>query len=83
MAVAKKKKSKRKKVKYFKFELKLSKQEKENILFFCEVKDVTPNKMIKAAIRDYMKRHGNLKRPEPVSEKQINIFDIIEQTIEC
>jgi hypothetical protein len=84
MAVAKKKKAKRKKIKYFKFELKLSKPEKEKILYFCEVKKITPNKMIKNALRDYMKRHGsNLKRQEPVSEKQINIFDVIEQTIDC
>jgi len=78
MAIAKTNKKKRKKIKYFKFELKLSKPEKENIELFCLVKKTTPNKLIKNAIRDYMKRFGNLKRPEVVEKNQMNIFDIID-----
>ncbi|MFZ4400347.1 MAG: hypothetical protein ACOYO1_09955 [Bacteroidales bacterium] len=78
MAVTKKKKTKRKKIKYFKFELRLSKPEKEKIELFCAIKKTTPNKLIKNALRDYIKRHAcDLKRQEPISKNQINIFDVI------
>ncbi len=82
MAVAKKKKTKRKKIKYFKFELRLSKPEKEKIELFCTVRKTTANKLIKNALRDYIKRFGDLKLPEPVSKNQINIFDVIGDSVE-
>ncbi len=77
MAEAKKKKIKRKKIKYFKYELMLSKPEKEKIDLYCKVKKTTPNKLIKNALRDYMNRFGDIKIPEPVGKNQMNIFDII------
>ncbi|MEI6695096.1 MAG: hypothetical protein WCO13_03415 [Bacteroidota bacterium] len=83
MAITKKKKTKRKKIKYFKFEVSLSKPEKENVEYFCKVKKTTSNKLIKLALRDYMKRHGGeFKRTEPIAKNQINIFDIIDFSIE-
>lgn len=78
MAEAKKKKTKRKKIKYFKYELKLSKPEKEKIELYCKVRKTTPNRLFKNALRDYMKRFGELKIPEPVSKNQMNIFDVID-----
>jgi hypothetical protein len=83
MAVAKKKKVKRKKIKYFKFEVSLSKPEKEKMAFFCTVKKTTTNKLIKNALREYIKRHGgDLKLPEPIAKNQINIFDVIDISAE-
>ncbi len=83
MAVTKKKKNLRKKIKYFKFEVKLSKPEKEKIAFFCAVKKTTANKLIKNALREYLKRHGGeLKRPEVIEKNQMNIFDIIDDGAE-
>ncbi|NVN94919.1 MAG: hypothetical protein HXX18_06510 [Bacteroidetes bacterium] len=82
MAVVKIKKTKRKKIKYFKFELKLSKSENEKIKLFCQVKKTTTNKLIKNALRDYMKRFGNLKLPEPIGKNQMNIFDVIGDSVE-
>ena len=83
MAVAKKKKPKRKKIKYFKFELRLSKPEKEKMEFFCAVKKTTANKLIKNALREFMKRHGgDLKRPEVAEKNQMNIFDVISLSVE-
>ncbi len=83
MAVSKKKKTKRKKIKYFKFEVSLSRPEKEKLDYFCKVKKTTANKLIKLALRDYMKRHGgDLKRTEPIAKNQINIFDVIDMSIE-
>lgn len=83
MVVTKKKNTKRKKIKYFKFELKLSKQEKDKIEFFCKLKKTTSNKLIKNALREYVKRHcGDYKCPEPIAKNQINIFDVIADSIE-
>lgn len=74
----KKSKLKRKKIKYFSFEIKLSKPEKEKIDFFCKVRKTTANKLIKSALREYMIKYKDLKIPEPVSKNQMNIFDVIE-----
>jgi hypothetical protein len=79
MAETKKKKSKRKKIKYFKYELKLSKQEKEKMDLYCKIKKTTPNKLMKNALRDYLKRFGDFKVAEPVGKNQMNIFDIIDK----
>ena len=74
----KKSKLKRKKIKYFSFEIKLSKPEKEKIDFFCKVRKTTANKLIKSALREYMIKYKDLKIPEPVCKNQMNIFDVIE-----
>jgi len=83
MTVTKKGKTKRKKIKYFKFEVRLSKPEKEKMAFFCAVKKTTTNKLIKNALREYIKRHGgDLKLPDPIAKNQINIFDVIDIGVE-
>jgi hypothetical protein len=83
MAIVKKKKTKRKKVKYYKFELRLSKPEKDKIEFFCTLKKTTANKLIKSALREYLKRYiSNYKQPEVIEKNQMNIFDIIDNSIE-
>jgi len=83
MALVQKEKTKRKKIKYFKFELRLSKPEKEIIAYYCTVKKTTPIKLIKNALRDFLKRNAaDLKLPEVVEKNQMNIFDIINEGIE-
>lgn len=79
MADIKKKKPKRKKIRYYKYEIKISKQEKEKIEIICRKTKSTPNKLLKEALRDFMKKYGDLKRPEPVMKNQMNIFDIIDK----
>jgi hypothetical protein len=79
MAEAKKKKPKRKKIRYYKYEIKISKQEKEKIEIICRKTKSTPNKLLKEALREYMKKYADLKRPEPVMKNQMNIFDIIDK----
>lgn len=79
MADTKKKKPKRKKIRYYKYEIKISKQEKEKIEIICRKTKSTPNKLLKEALRDFMKKYGDIKRPEPVMKNQMNIFDIIDK----
>lgn len=74
----KKKKIKRKKIKYYKYDLKISKPEKEKIDRYCCVHKTTPNKLFKKALRDFLKRFGNNAPIETVTKNQMNIFDIID-----
>jgi len=76
----KKKKVKRKKVKYFKYTLSISKPEREKIDRYCLVHKTTTNKLLKKALRDFLKRYGNHAPIEHVTKNQMNIFDIIEAT---
>ncbi len=78
--VKKKKKVKRKKVKYFKYTLSISKPEKEKIDRYCLVHKTTTNKLLKKALRDFLKRYGHHAPIEHVTKNQMNIFDIIEAT---
>jgi len=74
-----KKKKKAKKTKYRKFAFKLSTKEIQLIEMCSKQNKSTPNKIIKKAIREFLKRNLNKTATEqsPVSENQMDIFDII------
>ncbi len=82
MAV-KKKKVNRRKIKYYKYDFKLSKKEKEIIDRYCCVHNTTSNKLLKRALRDFIKRYGNLAPVEHIYKNQMNIFDIIDAIPDC
>jgi len=73
----KKKKLHKRKVKYYKIELKISKNEKQKIDLYCQIHGKTAKRVIKQAISEFIKRNGDLKPPQVVSANQMNIFDII------
>lgn len=73
------KKKKKRKIKYKKFEFKLSEKQKGLIDKFCHAKKVSPNKMIKTAIRDYISKFaGSLPEEDYISENQLKLFDVEE-----
>jgi hypothetical protein len=73
------KKKKKRKIKYKKFEFKLSEKQKKIIDKFCRARKVSPNKMIKAAIRDYIiKFADSLPEEDYISENQLQLFDVEE-----
>ncbi|HNX07685.1 MAG TPA: hypothetical protein PKL96_08885 [Bacteroidales bacterium] len=77
MAVSKKKK--KRKIKYKKFEFKLSEKQKKIIDKFCHAKKVSPNKMMKTAIRDYISKFADsLPEEDYISENQLKLFDVEE-----
>ena len=77
MAVSKKKI--KRKIKYKKFEFKLSEKQKKIIDKFCHAKKVSPNKMMKTAIRDYISKFADsLSEEDYISENQLKLFDVEE-----
>ncbi|HNW90114.1 MAG TPA: hypothetical protein PKN48_10660 [Bacteroidales bacterium] len=78
MAIPKKKR--KRKIKYKKFEFKLSEKQKKLIDKFCHAKKVSPNKMIKTAIRDYISKFADsLPEEDYISENQLKLFDVEEE----
>ena len=74
------KKKKKRKIKYKKFEFKLSEKQKKIIDKFCRAKKVSPNKMIKTAIRDYISKFADsLPEEDYISENQLQLFDVEEE----
>ncbi|MEI6124148.1 MAG: hypothetical protein WCQ95_11045 [Bacteroidota bacterium] len=70
---------KKKKIKYKKFEFKLSVKQKNIIDKFCRAKKVSPNKMIKSAIKDYIRKFADsLPEEDFISENQLCLFDVEE-----
>ena len=70
---------KKKKIKFKKFEFKLSVNQKTLIDKFCKAKKVSPNKMIKSAIKDYIRKFAeSLPEEECISENQLRLFDVEE-----
>lgn len=57
---------------------KVSVQQYREIQRYCQVLDLTPNKMIKRALREFMQRNAHLvpDEPEPVSKNQLKLFDL-------
>jgi len=73
------KKKKKRKIKYKKFEFKLSEKQKKIIDKFCRARKVSPNKMIKTAIRDYIVKFADsLPEEDYISENQLQLFDVEE-----
>ena len=60
--------SPRKRFKTFKF--KLSKQQSQSLQNYCEINDVTPNKLIKKAIKTYTQEYTDKKVGKKYLQKQ-------------
>ncbi len=72
---------KKKKIKYKKFAFKLSEKQKVIIDKFCNAKKMSPNKMIKTAIRDYISKFADsLAEEDSISENQLSLFDVDEDS---
>ena len=71
---------KKKKIKYKKFAFKLSEKQKSIIDRFCRAKKVSHNKMIKSAIKDYIRKFADsLPEEDFISENQLSLFDVEEE----
>jgi hypothetical protein len=57
---------------------KVSVQQYREILRYCQVLGLTPNKMIKKALREFMQRNAHLipADPEPVGKNQLKLFNL-------
>ena len=74
------KKKKKIKIRYKKFAFKLSEKQKSIIDRFCRAKQITPNKMIKLAIKDYIRKFvDSLPEEDYISENQLSLFDVEEE----
>ncbi|MDT8308190.1 MAG: hypothetical protein RQ866_01575 [Bacteroidales bacterium] len=70
---AKYRKSKRKK--YKKVAFKLTAKQKDLVDRCSRLKNTTPNKLIKTAIRDYLQHHADmLEHDSYISENQLSLF---------
>ena len=68
---------KKKKIKYKKFAFKLSEKQKVIIDKFCKAKKISPNKMIKSAIRDCISKFADsLPEEDFISENQLSLFEV-------
>lgn len=73
--------NKKKKIKYRKFAFKLSEKQKSIIDRFCKAKKISHNKMIKSAIKDYIRKFADsLPEEEYIGENQLKLFDVEEET---
>jgi hypothetical protein len=71
---------KRKKIRYRKVEFKVSDQQKKRIDRYCRYKKLTPVKMIKKAVEEYLQRHAaDLPEQVVVSKNQLKLFDLGEE----
>lgn len=67
---------KRKKVRYKSLSLKLSTISYAKLQRYCQKHRLTPNKVMKKALKVYMERFGPVMDHQvPVSENQLTIFD--------
>lgn len=78
--VQNKKARKRRKVKFRKINLKISGNLHSNLDRYCKLYRLTPNKVIKKAIKTYLERFGPKldQIPERISEKQLKLFAITD-----
>lgn len=76
--MAVKRSKRRKKIKYKSISLKVSARQYSVLQRYCAKHKLTPNKVLKKALRVYMERFGPIMDhvPLPVSEKQLTIFDV-------
>ena len=74
-------KKKKIKIRYKKVAFKLSEKQKSIVDRFCRAKKITPNKMIKSAIKDYIRKFADsLPEEDYISENQLKLFDVEEET---
>lgn len=67
----------RKKVKFRKITFKVSGNQYSALHHYCVKHNLTPNKVIRKALKVYLERFGSVieKHPVKISEKQLTIFD--------
>ena len=66
----------KRKVKYKKYTLMLSEKQKKIIDKFCDARKTSPNKLIKAAIKEYLQHYAHsLPQDDEISENQLRLFD--------
>lgn len=68
---------KRKKIRYKALILKLSDKQHQSLNRYCRVFQLSPNKLIKLALREFMERNVH-RIPEPgsdVAKNQLNLFE--------
>ncbi len=73
------KKKKKRKIVTKKIVFRLSLRQKRLLDRYCKAHDISSNKLIKTAIKEYMILHFNLSDETIISKNQLNIFDIIEE----
>lgn len=73
-----KRSKRRRKVKYKSVSLKVSAKQYNAIKLYCARHKLTPNKVIKKALRVYLERFGPVldNQTVKVSENQLTIFDV-------
>jgi hypothetical protein len=72
---------KKRKIRYKKFAFKLSDKQKSIIDKFCKAKKISHNKMIKSAIKDYIRKFADsLPEDDCISENQLSLFDVEDET---
>ena len=76
------KKKKTGKIKTKKVIFRLSLRQKKIIDRYCISQNLTTNKLIKNALKDYMLNHYNLEDDEYISENQLKLFDFEDDAIE-
>ena len=81
MEYPKKKKYKTKK-KFRKISFKLSKRQLDIIKRYCKYQDLTPNKLIKTAIREYLEKYKDdiPEEEDYISENQLKLWDFDADT---
>jgi len=57
----------------------LSLRQKHMLDRYCKAHNLSNNKLIKSAIKEYMLLHFDLPDEEIISKNQMNIFDIIDE----
>ena len=82
MVSGKKKKRKTRKFKTKKVIFRLSLRQKKIIDRYCIAHNLTNNKLIKRALKEYMLNHYDLPDEEYISENQLKLFDFEDDTIE-
>lgn len=73
------KKKKKRKISTKKIIFRLSLRQKRMLDRYCKTHDISANKLIKTAIKEYMVLHFDLPDETIISKNQLNIFDIIDE----
>jgi hypothetical protein len=72
---------KRKKIRYRKVEFKITDQQKKLITRLCRKNRMTPVRMIKKALLEYIERHAaELPEEVVVSKNQLKLFDVHDES---
>lgn len=68
------KKSVKKKIRFKKISFSISEQEKLRMSAFCKQEQITINKLLKTAIREYLKEHRQADLSAKQDKKQLDLF---------